>query len=66
VLRFGLRFLNSFILRLNVETQLILSVEHQGFKFEPKPDSAMTLLEHHSGGKVAEALRRALLATVEE
>lgn len=35
---------------------LKLSHEHQGFAFEQDPDIAVTLLQHHSGGKVSKAL----------
>jgi hypothetical protein len=38
-------------------TQLKLSHEHQGFAFEKYSDVAITLLQHHSGGKCSEALR---------
>lgn len=39
---------------------LKLSHEHQGFKFEPDTATTVDLLVHHSGGKVSEALRRAI------
>lgn len=40
--------------------KLKLSIEHSGFRFEPNPQEAALLLKHHSGGKVAEALKMAL------
>jgi hypothetical protein len=39
--------------------QVKLSAEHQGFAFEKYPDVAITLLQHHSGGKCSEALKMA-------
>ena len=40
--------------------QLKLSVEHSGFTFEKDPQKAMEMLHLHSGGKVAEALKKAV------
>lgn len=40
--------------------KLKLSVEHSGFTFQPDPMIATDMLEHHSGGKVSEALRMSL------
>jgi hypothetical protein len=47
-------FFSSFVV-----PQVKLSAEHQGFAFEKYPDVAITLLQHHSGGKCSEALKMA-------
>eukprot|EP00538_Stauroneis_constricta_P005222 CAMPEP_0119547994 /NCGR_PEP_ID=MMETSP1352-20130426/2020_1 /TAXON_ID=265584 /ORGANISM="Stauroneis constricta, Strain CCMP1120" /LENGTH=248 /DNA_ID=CAMNT_0007593139 /DNA_START=70 /DNA_END=816 /DNA_ORIENTATION=- len=41
------------------ELMLKLSVEHAGFRFEKSAERCLGLLQHHSGGKVATALRMA-------
>jgi len=40
--------------------RLKLSHEHSGFTFEADPSKAADMLEHHSGGKCAKALRMAM------
>lgn len=44
--------------------KLRLSHEHTGFTFEKEPEKAIELMQHHSGGKVSEALRMAFRAIV--
>jgi len=39
--------------------KLNISFEHTGFQFEKNPQVAIEEIQHHSGGKVSEALRRA-------
>lgn len=39
--------------------RLALSVEHAGFTFQPEPAEAVVMLQHHSGGKCAQALQMA-------
>lgn len=39
---------------------LKLSHEHQGFTFEPDATKSVGMLVHHSGGKVSNALRKAI------
>jgi hypothetical protein len=39
---------------------LNLSVEHSGFTFQSDPAKIVDMLQHHSGGKVAEAFRMAI------
>ncbi|CAJ1960133.1 unnamed protein product [Cylindrotheca closterium] len=49
-------------LNLSSETEglkLNISFEHTGFQFEKNPEVAIEAVQHHSGGKVSEALRRA-------
>ena len=53
-------FMKSWNNTLSIQCyQLKLSNEHQGFAFERNPDVAVTLLQHHSGGKVSAALQMA-------
>mmetsp|Transcript_33086 Transcript_33086/g.79943 ORF Transcript_33086/g.79943 Transcript_33086/m.79943 type:complete len:248 (-) Transcript_33086:186-929(-) len=42
--------------------KLNISFEHTGFQFEENPEVAIEEVQHHSGGKVSEALRRAFRA----
>ena len=42
------------------DLRLQFSVEHSGFQFKAKAEAAVNLLQYHSGGKVAEALKIAL------
>lgn len=44
---------------LGKNLRLKLSVEHAGFIFQPEPDEAAEMIQLHSGGKCAEALRMA-------
>ena len=36
------------------DLKLQLSVEHSGFRFEAKPETAVNLLQYHIGGKAKE------------
>lgn len=42
--------------------KLNISFEHTGFQFEKNPAVAIEEVQHHSGGKVSAALRRAFRA----
>ena len=55
--------LSVFSIHINVvvpSTQLKLSHEHQGWRFEPDAMKAVDMLVDHSGGKVSKALELAI------